>query len=123
MKKFFMFLAIALTMLIAVPVFAQAAGDSEAPAVGLTTFVGIVALVSLAVTQVAKVWEFVYCHTIAKIGCSILIGIFTTLFSWWLNIADFLYGLTFWAVVFQGLLAGVSACGLYDLIKNLFKRE
>ena len=105
-----------------VPAVAQEVGGS--PEVGwsfdFSTFAGIVAVVSLAVTQAAKFLPFVEKSTVSKILSSVAVSMVIILVTWHFKLADFLAGLPFWQVIVQGLLAGLSACGAYDLVKSLF---
>lgn len=109
-------------LLIAIPVFSQAVpiepdNPVAAVVVDLSTFVGIVAFVSLVVTQLAKKIPAVEASKVLKILTSVCVGVATSFLSWWLGLADFLMGLIWWQVLIQGVLAGLTACGFYDLIK------
>ncbi len=123
MKKY-LFLFVAM-FVIALPVFSQATdrtGDiSDVPAIVFdwSTFAGITAFVSLAVTQLAKRIPVVETHAVLKILVSVAVGMVVSLLSWKFGWADFLSGLLWWQVLIQGLLAGLSACGAYDLIKSV----
>ncbi len=89
----------------------------------LSTFTGIVAVISLIVTQLAKKIPVISTNTILKILVSVIVGIAASLLSWWLGLADFLTGLLWWQVLIQGLLAGLTACGFYDLFKGVFGKK
>ena len=122
MKKF-LFLAICAfsALVMCVPaLYAQDIGGSS-PVFDFSTFAGIVAVVSLAVTQGARIFPFVNKSAVTKILSSVAVSMVIILVTWHFKLADFLAGLPFWQVIVQGLLAGLSACGAYDLIKNLFK--
>jgi len=121
-KKVFVLLMFALFMsALCVPVMAQSDGGTESAAVGLTTFTGIVALVSLMVTQGAKLLPAINASTLLKIGVSVAVGVVASFVAQWFGIADFLAGMVWWQVLIQGLLAGLSACGFYDVLKGFLK--
>ena len=113
----FLFMMFAFSMVITVVASEVTHPDTGSVSASLTTFLGIAALVSFAVTQGAKYVNFLD-KTYAKILCSVVIGIVASLVSWLLGFADFLTGLLWWQVIIQGLLAGMSACGLYDILKT-----
>ena len=106
--------------LVCVPAVAQEVSN---PDTGLSfdfsTFAGIVAVASLLVTQAAKFFPFVSQNTFAKIASSVIVASVLMVIAWHFALAEFLAGLPFWKVILQGLLAGLSSCGLYDLVKNL----
>jgi hypothetical protein len=126
MKKFILILFVILSATLFVPaVFAQPP-EAEATlteagpgAFDLTTFAGIVAVVSLIVTQLAKNIPYIGANTLLKIFCSLAVGTGVTLLAWWLQTADFLNDLTWWQALIEGVLSGGAACGLYDLLKSL----
>ena len=93
--------------------------DGEQSGFGLTTFTGIVALVSLLVTQTAKKIPRIGEKTILKILVSTAAGLLLTCLARWLGVAPFLENTVWWQVSIQGVFAGLSACGLYDLLKGL----
>jgi len=74
MKKI-LFFVIALLALVSVPVMAQDSGGSDAGVVGLTTFTGIISLVSLMVTQISKLVPAIAASTLLKIGISVVAGV------------------------------------------------
>jgi uncharacterized membrane protein len=127
MKKLLFFLVCAVFALVwCDPAFAQEVINVENPpdvgwSFDFSTFAGIVAIVSLAVTQCAKIIPFVSQNTFAKIASSVLVASVLMLIAWHFELAEFLAGLTFWNVILQGLLAGLSSCGIYDLVKNVLK--
>ncbi len=106
-------------------VFAQASGVADNPdTVGLTTFAGITALVSLLGTQLAKLVPYIGEHDWCKILSSVGIGILASLLAWGLQLAGFMDGYLWWQALLAGVASGLSACGFYDLVKaisGLFK--
>ena len=118
-------LLLSLTLLCVTCVFAQASGVADNPdTVGLTTFAGITALVSLLGTQLAKFVPYIGEHDWCKILCSVGIGILASLLAWGLQLADFMDGYLWWQALLAGVASGLSACGFYDLVKaisGLFK--
>ncbi|MDR2917282.1 MAG: hypothetical protein LBV74_21010 [Tannerella sp.] len=124
MKKKSMFFLMAM-FVIMLPSFAQNPvpandlADVSGIVFDLSTFAGIVAFVSLVVTQLAKKLPVVETNTILKILVSVAVGMLASLLSWKFGWADFLAGLLWWQVLVQGALAGLAACGAYDLIKSV----
>jgi len=101
--------------------YAQDGGGGVQP-IDVSSFAGIVALVSLVVTQGAKLIPFINATTLAKIATSIITGIAITFVAKAFGLAEFLQGLVWWHVLIQGTLAGLSASGIYDLLKSIFRQ-
>ena len=120
MKKLIIVFVMALAL---APVVLAQSNPVETSAFNLSTFAGIVACVSLIVTQLAKIFTRIGEVTLWKILTSLLVGIALTFLAWWLKWADFLADMLWWQVLIQGLLSGGAACGIYDLLKSIFKRE
>lgn len=114
-------------MMIFVPVvFAQTEVTSEGAqfAIDLSTFGGIVAVISPVVTQIFKLIPAIDGSKIAKIGISVGVGIIVCMLAWVLKISEPLAGLIWWQTLVYGVAAGLSGCGFYDLVKvvwELFK--
>lgn len=114
-------------MMIFVPgVLAQTEVTSEEAqfAIDLSTFGGIVGLISSAVTQIFKAFPAIDGSRIAKIGISVGVGIIVCMLAWVLKISEPLAGLIWWQTLIYGVAAGLSGCGFYDLVKvvwGLFK--
>jgi hypothetical protein len=89
----------------------------------ISTLMGIVSVISLIITQIAKIIPVVGSNKLLKIFASVVIGIAVSLLAWWIGAADFLQGLLWWQVIVQGLIAGFTACGLYDLIKGFLSNS
>ena len=90
----------------------------------LSTFTGIVAVISSIVTQIFKISPSINGSKIAKIGISVGVGIAVCMLGWLLQISEPLAGLIWWQVLIYGVAAGLSGCGFYDLVKviwDLFK--
>ena len=109
-----------LMMCLPVMAFAQDGGGSDV-VVGfsLTTFTGIVAVVAFAITELGKMWKLVADNRFAKIGTAVVLAVALCLGVWFIGITGFLTGLSWWQVALQGLLAGLSACGFYDILKGV----
>ena len=103
------------------PVFAQDGGTSL-PSFDLTTFAGLVAIVSFIVTAIAKRVVFIE-KAVFKILTSVCTGVLFSFCAWllcdYIGLSLFLSGLLWWQVVGIGILSGLSACGFYDLIKSI----
>lgn len=94
--------------------------------VDLTTFTGIVALISAIVTQLLKLVPKIAGSKLAKIGISAGIGILVCFVAWGLKISPLLTDSLWWQVLLYGLAAGLSGCGFYDVVKaiaDLFKKD
>ena len=88
--------------------------------IDVTTFAGMMAVITAIVTQVAKVIPFINEHKWAKILCSVMVGVVATVACWGLGIADFISDVTWWQAIITGAAAGLSGCGFYDVIKAIW---
>lgn len=99
--------------------------SEEAIEPGLVTdfasFTGIMTLVSLVVTQLSKLIPSIEEKKWAKPLVSIAVGILSCLFGWILQISPVLEGLIWYMVILYGVFAGLSACGLYSILKPLIE--
>lgn len=107
-------------------VFAQTEISNEGTQIilDLSTFGGIVAVISSVVTQIFKLIPAIDGSKIAKIGISVAVGIAVCMLAWVLKISEPLAGLIGWQTLIYGVAAGLSGCGFYDLVKvvwELFK--
>ena len=106
--------------------FAQTEVSNEGTQIilDLSTFGGIVAVISSVVTQIFKLIPAIDGSKIAKIGISVGVGIIVCMLAWVLKISEPLAGLIWWQTLIYGVAAGLSGCGFYDLVKvvwELFK--
>lgn len=106
--------------------FAQTEVSNEGTQIilDLSTFTGIVAVISSVVTQIFKLIPSIDGSKIAKIGISVGVGIIVCMLAWVLKISEPLAGLIWWQTLIYGVAAGLSGCGFYDLVKvvwELFK--
>lgn len=85
------------------------------------SFTGIMALISLVVTQLSKLIPSIKERKWAKPLVSIAVGILSCLFGWILQISPVLEGLIWYMVILYGVFAGLSACGLYSILKPLIE--
>lgn len=99
--------------------------SEEAIEPGLVTdfasFTGIMTLVSLVVTQLSKLIPSLEEKKWAKPLVSIVVGILSCLFGWILQISPVLEGLIWYMVILYGVFTGLSACGLYSILKPLIE--
>lgn len=99
--------------------------SEEAIEPGLVTdfasFTGIMTLISLVVTQLSKLIPSIEERKWAKPLVSIVVGILSCLFGWILQISPVLDGLIWYMVILYGVFAGLSACGLYSILKPLIE--
>lgn len=107
-------------------VFAQTEVSNEGTQIilDLSTFGGIVTVISSVVTQIFKLIPAIDGSKIAKIGISVGVGIIVCMLAWVLKISEPLAGLIWWQTLIYGVAAGLSGCGFYDLVKvvwELFK--
>lgn len=124
MKK--VMFVIVMLMLFVCGVFAQTEVSNEGTQIilDLSTFGGIVAVISPVVTQIFKLIPAIDGSKIAKIGISVAVGIVVCMLSWLLKVSEPLAGLIWWQTLIYGVAAGLSGCGFYDLVKvvwELFK--
>ena len=124
MKK--IVLLMSMLMLFVCGVFAQTEVSNEGTQIilDLSTFGGIVAVISSVVTQIFKLIPAIDGSKIAKIGISVAVGIVVCMLSWLLKVSEPLAGLIWWQTLIYGVAAGLSGCGFYDLVKvvwELFK--
>ena len=124
MKK--IVLVMSMLMLFVCGVFAQTEVSNEGTQIifDLSTFTGIVAVISSVVTQIFKLIPAIDGSKIAKIGISVAVGIVVCMLAWVLKISEPLAGLIWWQTLIYGVAAGLSGCGFYDLVKvvwELFK--
>lgn len=124
MKK--IVLVMSMLLLFVCGVFAQTEVSNEGTQIilDLSTFTGIVTVISSVVTQIFKLIPAIDGSKIAKIGISVGVGIIVCMLSWVLKISEPLAGLIWWQTLIYGVAAGLSGCGFYDLVKvvwELFK--
>lgn len=124
MKK--IVLVMSMLLLFVCGVFAQTEVSNEGTQIilDLSTFGGIVAVISPVVTQIFKLIPAIDGSKIAKIGISVAVGIVVCMLSWLLKVSEPLAGLIWWQTLIYGVAAGLSGCGFYDLVKvvwELFK--
>ena len=124
MKK--IVLVMSLLLLFVCGVFAQTEVSNEGTQIilDLSTFTGIVTVISSVVTQIFKLIPAIDGSKIAKIGISVGVGIIVCMLAWVLKISEPLAGLIWWQTLIYGVAAGLSGCGFYDLVKvvwELFK--
>lgn len=124
MKK--IFLVMSMLLLFVCGAFAQTEVSNEGTQIilDLSTFGGIVAVISPVVTQIFKLIPAIDGSKIAKIGISVGVGIIVCMLAWVLKISEPLAGLIWWQTLVYGVAAGLSGCGFYDLVKvvwELFK--
>lgn len=124
MKK--IVLVMSILMLFVCGAFAQTEVSNEGTQIilDLSTFGGIVAVISSVVTQIFKLIPSIDGSKIAKIGISVAVGIVVCMLAWVLKVSEPLAGLIWWQTLIYGVAAGLSGCGFYDLVKvvwELFK--
>lgn len=124
MKK--IFLVMSMLLLFVCGAFAQTEVSNEGTQIilDLSTFGGIVAVISPVVTQIFKLIPAIDGSKIAKIGISVAVGIVVCMLAWVLKVSEPLAGLIWWQTLIYGVAAGLSGCGFYDLVKvvwELFK--
>ena len=83
------------------------------------SFTGIMTLISLVVTQLSKLIPSIKEKKWAK--PLVAVGILSCLFGWILQISPVLEGLIWYMVILYGVFAGLSACGLYSILKPLIE--
>ena len=121
MKK--IVLVMSMLMLFVCGVFAQTEVSNEGTQIilDLSSFTGIVAVISSVVTQIFKLIPAIDGSKIAKIGISVGVGIIVCMLAWVLKISEPLAGLIWWQTLVYGVAAGLSGCGFYDLVKVVWE--
>ena len=118
MKKMMLMMGL---LLMSSALIAQETGTETAGTmIDVTTFGGMMALVTMAVTQFAKLIPFINEHKWAKVLTSLGVGIAATMACWGLQVSDYLMGLLWWQALISGAAVGLSSCGFYDVIKALW---
>ena len=108
-------------LLVSCALMAQETTPAEAGTmIDVTTFGGMMALVTMVVTQFAKLIPFINEHKWAKVLTSLGVGIAATMACWGLQVSDYLMGLVWWQALISGAAVGLSSCGFFDVIKALW---
>lgn len=125
LKKLIIMLNMLLMFIVGIAAQTAMGLSEEAIEPGLVTdfasFTGIMTLVSLVVTQLSKLIPSIEERKWAKPLVSIVVGILSCLFGWILQISPVLEGLIWYMVILYGVFAGLSACGLYSILKPLIE--
>lgn len=125
LKKLIIMLNIFLMFTVGIAAQTAMGLSEEAIEPGLVTdfasFTGIMTLISLVVTQLSKLIPSIEERKWAKPLVSIVVGILSCLFGWILQISPVLDGLIWYMVILYGVFAGLSACGLYSILKPLIE--
>ena len=118
MKKMMLMMGL---LLVSCALMAQEVTPSEeGTMIDVTTFGGMMALVTMVVTQFAKIIPFIAEHKWAKVLSAIVVGIAATMACWGLQVSDYLMGLLWWQALIAGAAVGMSSAGFYDVIKALW---
>lgn len=88
--------------------------------IDVTTFGGMMAVVTAIVTQFTKLIPYINEHKWAKVLTSLGVGVAATMACWGLQVSDYLTGLIWWQALVAGVAVGLSSCGFYDVIKALW---
>lgn len=88
--------------------------------IDVTTFGGMMAVVTAIVTQFAKLIPYINEHKWAKVLTSLGVGIAATMACWGLQVSDYLTGLIWWQALIAGAAVGMSSAGFFDVIKALW---
>ena len=119
MKKMMLMMGL---LLVSCALMAQEVTPAEAGTmIDVTTFGGMIALVTMVVTQFAKLIPFINEHKWAKVLTSLGVGIAATMACWGLQVSDYLMGLLWWQALIAGAAVGMSSAGFYDLVKCIYQ--
>lgn len=127
MKRFLILMGVMMTLCLT-SVVAQTVGtpvETNGLVIDLGSFTGIVAVISFIITQLGKTVSLLE-NKWAKILTSVVVGTAITFASWTFELTPFLSGLPWWQTLLCGLMAGLSGCGFYEIIKpllNLFSKK
>lgn len=119
-------LILAVMLLTPLSLMAQTLIEVSPITIDLTTFTGVVSVITMLVTQIAKLIPPIDSSKIAKILTAIIVGMIVCLLAWILHISPLLTESMWWEALIYGIAAGLSSCGLYDLVKAigaLFKKD
>lgn len=109
-------------LLVSCALMAQETTPAEAGTmIDVTTFGGMMALVTMVVTQFTKLIPFINEHKWAKVLTSLGVGIAATMACWGLQVSDYLMGLLWWQALIAGAAVGMSSAGFYDLVKCIWQ--
>lgn len=86
----------------------------------VTTFAGMMAVVTAIVTQIAKLVPAINERKWAKVLVSMAVGIGATMVCWALQVSGYLEGLVWWQALVAGVAVGLSAGGFYDVIRAVW---
>lgn len=88
--------------------------------IDITTFTGMMGLVTAIVTQIAKLVPAISDKKWAKVLVAMAVGVLSTMACWALQVSDYLTGLIWWQALIAGVAVGLSAAGFYDVIKAIW---
>lgn len=88
--------------------------------IDVTTFCGMMAVVTAIVTEFAKLIPYINEHKWAKVLTSLGVGVAATMACWGLQVSDYLTGLVWWQALIAGVAVALASCGFYDVIKALW---
>ena len=94
--------------------------EGSSVVIDVTTFTGVMAVVTMIVTQIAKLVPYIEEHKWAKVLTALGVGIVTTMICWALQVSDFMQGMLWWHALITGIAVGLSAAGFYDVIKAIW---
>lgn len=127
MKRILIAMSMLLMLSFGISVYAQEvlpeSNEISQIVIDLSSFTGIVAFVSLIVTQVVKLIPTIDSRAIFKVLSSIAVGCLATFISWRFSLAELLNDLQWWQMLIQGAIAGLTASGAYDLIKSAIGKK
>ena len=94
--------------------------ETAGTVIDVTTFGGMMAVVTAIVTQFAKLIPYINEHKWAKVLTSLGVGVAATMACWGLQVSDYLAGLLWWQALVAGVAVGMSSAGFYDLVKAIW---
>lgn len=123
MKTKILILSLVMVM-ISLPLLAQTGIGEIYTGINIGTYSGIVAVISMCVTQIAKRIPVIEMNNWLKIICSVVVGIIICSVIKAVGIHSALIDNLSWVqTICIGGLAGLSGSGIYDLIKAFFGKD
>ena len=120
MKKLICLMSFLLICLCAMAQGTEISSEGSSVIIDVTTFTGVMAVVTMIVTQIAKLVPYIEEHKWAKVLTALGVGIVTTMICWALQVSDFMQDMLWWHALIAGIAVGLSAAGFYDVIKAIW---
>ena len=98
----------------------EISSEGSSVIIDVTTFTGVMAVVTMIVTQIAKLVPYIEERKWAKVLTALGVGIAISMICWALQVSDFMQDMLWWHALITGIAVGLSAAGFYDVIKAIW---